>query len=94
MPSTVSRRNFLSLDFGERTPAGDHWVKIHRLAMACRVEITLSSEDAGDVPAAREALDEADRLEGAFDITAAPLNPSEPPCVCGRYTGDALEMCS
>ena len=68
MPSTVSRRNFLSLDFGERTPAGDHWVKIHRLAMACRVEITLSSEDAGDVPAARDALDEADRLEAMLTV--------------------------
>jgi thiamine biosynthesis lipoprotein len=68
MPSAVSRRNFLSFDFGRRASAGDHWVKIHRLAMACRVEITLSSEDAGDVPAAREALDEADRLEAALTV--------------------------
>ena len=68
MPSAVSRRNFLSFDFGPRTPAGDHWVKVHRLAMACRVEITMSSEDAGDVPAAREALDEADRIEAALTV--------------------------
>jgi thiamine biosynthesis lipoprotein len=68
MPGAVSRRSFLGFDFGPRRSAGDHWVKIHRVAMACRVEITVSSEDAGDVPAAREALDEADRLEATLTV--------------------------
>jgi thiamine biosynthesis lipoprotein len=36
--------------------------------MACRVEVVLPDEDAGFVPAAREALDEADRLEAMLSV--------------------------
>lgn len=63
MAGTLTRRNFLSFDFGDRTRDPDHWVRIHRIAMACRFEVMLSSDDARDMAAARSALDEADDLE-------------------------------
>ena len=46
MAGTLTRRNFLSFDFGDRTRDPDHWVRIHRVAMACRFEVMLSSDDA------------------------------------------------
>jgi FAD:protein FMN transferase len=64
MAGTLTRRNFLSFDFGDRTRGdSDHWVRVHRIAMACRFEVMLSSDDAADIAAARAALDEADAVE-------------------------------
>jgi thiamine biosynthesis lipoprotein len=68
MAGSLSRRNFMSLDFGDRRAAGDHWVRVHRVAMACRFEVMLSSDDAIDVEAARAALDEADAVESVLTI--------------------------
>ena len=68
MADGLTRRNFLSFDFGDRSHDPDHWVRIHRLAMACRFEVMLSSDDAGDMAAARSALDEADDLEALLTI--------------------------
>jgi thiamine biosynthesis lipoprotein len=68
MAGSLSRRNFLSLDFGDRRASGDHWVRVHRVAMACRFEVMLSSDDAIDVEAARAALDEADAVETLLTI--------------------------
>jgi len=68
MAGTLTRRNFLSLDFGDRRAAGDHWVRVHRVAMACRFEVMLSSDDAIDVEAARAALDEADDIESTLTV--------------------------
>jgi thiamine biosynthesis lipoprotein len=68
MAGTLTRRNFLSLDFGDRRAAGDHWVRVHRVAMACRFEVMLSSDDAIDVEAARAALDEADEIESMLTV--------------------------
>lgn len=67
---TLSRRNFLSFDFGGRGGGddADHWVRVHRIAMACRFEVTLSSSDARQLEAARKALDEADRLESILSV--------------------------
>ena len=63
-----SRRELLALEFTAR-PAGDgHWIRVHRPAMACRFEVTLSGEDRAQVPAAREALDEIDRIESALTV--------------------------
>ena len=45
-----------------------HWIRVHRPAMACRFEVTLGSEDARFVPAARAALDEVDALEAALTV--------------------------
>jgi len=71
MARGLSRRQLFTFDF--ETPrkhrsASGHWVRVHRTAMACRFEVTLSSERAGDVPAARLALDEADRIEAALSV--------------------------
>jgi thiamine biosynthesis lipoprotein len=67
MPSVVSRRNFLTFDFARRGAAED-LVTLHRIAMACRVEVTLPAAGGRDIGAAREALDEADRLEGVLSV--------------------------
>lgn len=65
----LSRRNFLSFDFGSGPPKDDsHWVRVHRIAMACRFEVLLPSRDARDIAAARKALDEADRLEALLTV--------------------------
>ena len=68
MAGTLTRRNFLSFDFGDRGRDPDHWVRIHRIAMACRFEVMLSSDDTGDMAAARSALDEADEIESALSV--------------------------
>lgn len=46
-----------------QAPETGHWVRVHRTAMACRFEVTLPSEDARHVDAARAALDEVDAIE-------------------------------
>ena len=68
MAGTLTRRNFLSFDFGDRTGDADHWVRVHRIAMACRFEVMLSSDDANDIAAARAALDEADVVETRLTV--------------------------
>ena len=68
MAGSLTRRNFLSFDFGDRARDPDHWVRIHRVAMACRFEVMLSSDDARDVAAARSALDEADDIETVLTV--------------------------
>ena len=68
MASTLSRRNFLSFDFGDRQGDSGHWVRVHRQAMACRFEVLLSSDDAADMAAARAALDVADELESLLTV--------------------------
>ncbi len=68
MAVALTRRNFLRFDFGDRSAEGDHLVRVHRAAMACRFEVALCSEDAAGIPAARAALDEADRLEQMLSV--------------------------
>jgi FAD:protein FMN transferase len=68
MAGPLTRRNFLSFDFGDRDRGSDHWVRIHRNAMACRFEVMLSSADTKELAAARDALDEADRLESRLTV--------------------------
>jgi thiamine biosynthesis lipoprotein len=65
----LSRRNFLSFDFGSGPAKDDsQWVRVHRIAMACRFEVMLPSNDARDIAAAQAALDEADRLEAILTV--------------------------
>ena len=71
MATALTRRNFLAFDFGDRRGDAAHWVRIHRVAMACRFEVMLSSDDAGQMQAARVALDEAVRLMRAGQMTGA-----------------------
>jgi len=69
MSTTLTRRNFLSFDFGHRRGDGtDHWICVHRVAMACRFEVMLSQEDADGISAARAALDEADGLDAMLSV--------------------------
>jgi thiamine biosynthesis lipoprotein len=65
MAGTLSRRHFLSLDFGDRKSADDHWLRVHRVAMACRFEVM---SDAIELDAARAALDEADEIEAMLTV--------------------------
>jgi FAD:protein FMN transferase len=64
-PRSLTRREMFSLgrDRGE-----GHWIRVHRPAMACRFEVLLEEVDAAHVSSAREALDEADRLEAALSV--------------------------
>jgi hypothetical protein len=66
-PREVRRRLLLGLE-ERRPPAADHWIRVHRTAMACRFEITLSGEDAHHLGAAREVLEEADRIEELLTV--------------------------
>ena len=67
-PLKRSRRAFLTGAAGRRSIGEDYWIRVHRRAMACRFEITLASQDAGCVPAARAALNEIDRLEDQLSV--------------------------
>lgn len=66
--SAISRRDLFTRRFDRPRPAADHWLRIHRPAMACRFEVTLSGEDGAWIPAAREALDEAERIESVLTL--------------------------
>jgi thiamine biosynthesis lipoprotein len=48
--------------------SSEFWIRVHRPAMACRFEVTLSGEDARHVDAARETLDSVDRIEDALTV--------------------------
>ena len=57
----------------------EFWIRVSRVAMACRFEITLASEDGASVPAARAALDGIDAIEAQLsrfrdDSTVAEIN--------------------
>jgi thiamine biosynthesis lipoprotein len=69
-PRLLSRRALLFLGFGEgdREPEDGYWIRVHRRAMACRFEVTLSDEDAHHVGAAREALDAIDAIESVLTV--------------------------
>lgn len=64
----MNRRQALSLDFDAPDIEADYWIRIHRIAMACRFEILLSGEHGRYVPAAHEALDEIGRIEECLTI--------------------------
>jgi FAD:protein FMN transferase len=94
-----TRRDFLAGGRPDRT-AGGFWLRVHRRAMACRVEITLASEDAAWLPAAREALDEIDRLEETLSVfrptsLISRINraAAETPVEADPATLDLLERC-
>jgi FAD:protein FMN transferase len=53
---------------GTWSSAADHWLRVHRAAMACRFEVLLSGEDQRHTTAAHDALAEADRLDAAWSV--------------------------
>lgn len=72
-PSAISRRALLSLDVPrepENSPDNDagYWLRVHRRAMACRFEVTLSGEDSAFLEAARDALAEVERVEARLTV--------------------------
>ncbi|MFI5008524.1 MAG: FAD:protein FMN transferase, partial [Solirubrobacterales bacterium] len=69
----LSRREWFALPTRQGSTSSHledarHWIHVHRPAMAGRVEITLPGEDGRHVEAAREALDEVDRLEAVLSV--------------------------
>jgi thiamine biosynthesis lipoprotein len=91
MAGTLTRRNFLAFDFGDRRGGTEaaHWVRVHRTAMACRFEVMLASDDAADMAAAREALDEADDIESFLTVFR---DSSEVSDVNRRAGGEAVPV--
>jgi FAD:protein FMN transferase len=68
-PGGLSRRALLSIAWGaDEGAAAAHHIRVHRRAMACRFEVTLPGEHAADIAAARDALQEADRLEDLLSV--------------------------
>jgi FAD:protein FMN transferase len=64
----ITRRALLTLAVDRPAAPDGSLVRVHRTAMACRVEIALAEEDARAVAAARAALDEADRIEALLTV--------------------------
>jgi FAD:protein FMN transferase len=64
----ISRRALFTLDFNRPSKVADQWLRVHRTAMACRVEITLAQQDSRFVRAAGDALDEADSVEALLTV--------------------------
>src|SRR5712692_5824136 len=65
---TFNRRQFLSFGTEMKPRPSDYWVHVSRRAMACRFEITLPAADRRGIIAARQALDEIDRLEAQLTV--------------------------
>ena len=98
-PRTTSRRGLLGRLRG-REPEPGHWVKVHRPAMACRFEVTLASEDAHHVGAARMALDEVDTIESVLtwfrdtsELSRVNREAAAGPVSVGPFLFGLLAMC-
>jgi thiamine biosynthesis lipoprotein len=64
----ISRRELFALEIARPRRESTHWIRVQRRAMACRFEVTLHGENGHDVTAAREGLDEVDRIESALTV--------------------------
>src|SRR5262245_59521064 len=64
----LKRRAFLTYSPARPATPSGYWQHISRAAMACRFEVTLPLDDQAGVSAARQALDEVDRLEEQLTI--------------------------
>jgi FAD:protein FMN transferase len=64
----ISRRELFALEFAHPSQESSYWIRVQRRAMACRFEVTLPGEHGHDIPAAREGLDEVDRIESALTV--------------------------
>lgn len=66
---TLKRREFLNPTAPRRAPSPEgYWVHVSRAAMACRFEVTTASRERAGIEAAREALDEVDRIEDQLTV--------------------------
>jgi thiamine biosynthesis lipoprotein len=66
-PRAYSRRELFTLGRSSPERPGE-WIRVQRTAMACQFEILLWDDDAHHAAAAREALDQADRIEAALTV--------------------------
>ena len=64
----LKRRQFIKFSPRPRAPRHDYWLHVSRPAMACRFEVTLPLRERAGVSVARNALDEADRLEQQLTV--------------------------
>jgi FAD:protein FMN transferase len=64
----LKRRAFLTFTPARPSTPSGYWQHVSRAAMACRFEVTLPLEDRAGVSAARQALDEVERLEDQLSI--------------------------
>jgi thiamine biosynthesis lipoprotein len=64
----ISRRALFTLDLERPPRPAGALVRVHRTAMACRVEVAFAAQDAHGVAAARRALNEADRTEALLTV--------------------------
>jgi FAD:protein FMN transferase len=69
--AAISRRALLTRVSSTRAADAESegtWLRVHRTAMACRVEVVVCGGQASGLLAARAALDEADRLEAMLTV--------------------------
>ena len=101
MPSVsraLGRRELLTATPIPRSP---YWVRVHRVAMACRFEVTLSGEDAAEIAAAQQALGEATRLDEQLsvfrdgsELTGVNRRAAQGPVAISRELFSLLMRCS
>lgn len=79
----------------------DFWIRVSRTAMACRFEVTLAAQDAGCVPAARDALNGIDAIEdqlslfrGTSGVTELNRRAASEPVVVDEQFFDLLSLCA
>jgi len=94
---SLRRRELLTGAVRAESP---YWIRVHRRAMACRFEVTLSGEDVGAIDVAQQALAEATRLEeqlsvfrDASELTAVNRGAAESPVPIGPELFDLLQRC-
>ena len=95
----TSRRELFARLRG-RGPAAGHWVKVHRVAMACRFEVALDDADARHVEDARAALDEVDAIEAALswfrdtsELTRVNREAAAAAVSVGSFMAELLALC-
>ena len=98
-PRATTRRGLFERLRG-RDPDAGHWLKVHRPAMACRFEVTLASEDARHVEAARLALDEVDAIESVLtwfrdtsELSRVNREAAKGPVAVGPFLYALLALC-
>lgn len=64
----LKRREFLKFGPRASAPAHGYWLHVSRTAMACRFEVTVARHETAGVSVARNALDQADRLEQQLTV--------------------------
>jgi thiamine biosynthesis lipoprotein len=98
-PRVTTRRGLFEILRG-KPPGRGEWIKVHRVAMACRFEVTLGDEDARHVEDARAALDEVDAIEAALtwfrdtsELSRVNREAAAAPVAVGPFMAGILSLC-